>query len=181
MGMAPIPEAEFSWRPDTKAMIQFAGLAVVRLSDREVFHGFLARHGYELISLEGSDGLRSFRQQLDTVIAYEEDIGIPLADNENLDALADGWNLLPDPPRRLVLEVLGADRMWDENQRWTRGFLEIAAEASRRHLVGGGLLFTALVVPPDSPLIGIDVSTITLPGPLDRRQLERDPKIEGPC
>lgn len=127
------------------------------------------------MSLDCSGGIRAFRQALDSVIGFERDIGYPLADQSNLDALADGWNLFPTHPRRLVLALVDCDRIWLEDERWTKGFLSIASQASRRHLVGGCLFFTALVVPEDAVMIGSDLYSVSLPGPLHRIQLEKDP------
>ena len=171
--MSFIPESEFRWRPDTYALIPFAGLAVILNTDRDAFHAFLQEHGYEVIALDCSAGIREFRKQLDPVISYEREIGIPLTDQQSLDALNDGWSLDPDPPRRLVLELIGADGMWAEDPEWTRGFLSIASEMSRRHLVGGSLLFTALVLPDNSPLIGKEVGSVSIPSPIYGSDFDR--------
>jgi hypothetical protein len=64
-----------------------------------------------------------------------------------------------------VFEFLGADTAWREDSRWLLGLLSIAAEHSREHLALGDRFFSLVIVPDDSPLIGVVVEEIRVPAP----------------
>lgn len=64
-----------------------------------------------------------------------------------------------------MFEIIRTDIAWQEDPRWLLGLLAIAQEASRRELALGKRLFTLLVVPESSPLIGQPIHTSAVPVP----------------
>jgi len=63
----------------------------------------------------------------------------------------------------VVFELLRPDVLFKEDAKWVQVLLDIASEQSRIQLAAGLRLFTLLVVPPDSELLGQRAYEVTVP------------------
>ena len=159
--------SELDWRrPDVRAIVGGSGLAVIELEQRDHFREWLGRNGYRIGTLDLSGGLALARPALGKMLDWEGRFGYSLGpDDRNLDALNDGFDFTVREDEGCIVEVLGADRAWQEDPRWLMGLLAIAQSRSREHRALGQRFFVALVLPEHSPLVGAVVEDVKVPAP----------------
>ena len=156
---------ELDWRRlDVGAIVEQSGLAVIDVERRTSCREWLERNGYKVETLDCRGGLDIAIPALGRMLDWEGQFGYVLGpDSRNLDALNDGFEF-DASGGGCVLEILGADVAWQEDPRWLLGLLSIAQAHSRRHLALGQRFFTLLVLPKGSPLIGVVIEEVKVPG-----------------
>ena len=157
---------ELNWqRLDVHAIVGSASLATVLEGQRSICHEWLARNGYQIDTLDFSEGLSKAIDELGQRLNWEARFGYSL-DGErdrNLDALRDGFEFDAPENGGRVFEILGGNLARQEDSRWFLGLLAIAQEHSRRHLALGSRFFALLVLPEKSPLIGAELKKTRVP------------------
>jgi hypothetical protein len=145
---------EISWQSiDFTALAGGGGLASIAPADRDPCRSWLLRHGYQVVSVDGTGDFAAVCGELSRWLSFEELYGHRF--NGGLDALRDGFLDLEVPETGgVVLELLGLDRLWLADCEWTKGLLQIASETSAYNMAIGRRFFTIGVVAPDSPILG---------------------------
>jgi hypothetical protein len=161
--MAVFSDDEADWRRlDYTAIVGNAGLATVRDDDAAACRAWLTDTGYRVVTVDCSAGFESVCTRLSEVLRFEEQFGHPYR-GHSLDALRDGFQLDASVGAGTVLELVGVDRLWDEDARWCGVLLHIACEHTLAQLARGRRFFTVLVVPPDAQLIGSVAFDVSVP------------------
>lgn len=161
--MAPFTEIDLE-RIDYYGIVACRGIAPIDERRRLPCLDWLRRNGYEIESMDCSQGLAHAIPELGRMLRWEERFGYRLEPgNRNLDALSDGFNFPLAEYGAKVFELVRPDAAWREDSEWLLGLLTIAMEASLRELALGRSFFSLLVVPDKSPLIGQTISKMTIP------------------
>ncbi len=158
---------EISWLRIDYATLAGQGLASVALADAEACRAWLGDHGYTLVTIDCGQGFRHVLQCINEVFAWTKQFGY-VYEGKSLDALRDGFDPHVPDEGGLVLELSRPDLLFEEEPRFTLGFLAIAAESSRRYMAEGKRFFTLLVVPPRSGILGEVVDQVSVPSPFWR-------------
>jgi hypothetical protein len=145
---------EISWQGiDFTALAGGGGLATIASADRDPCRRWLLRHGYQVVTLDGAEGVAVVHGQLSRWLRFEELYGHRF--DGDLDALRDGFFDLEVPlTGGVVLELLGVDRLWLRERDWTKGLLQIACETSAYNMAIGRRFFSICVLAPDSSVVG---------------------------
>jgi len=150
-------------RLDVMALTETGGLATINPEAQESCIQWLVANRYEVVTVDGSEGLASLAAQLGEALDWKSQFGYSVIDEVNLDALNDGFEFDVPVEGGLVLQFLGAEKVWSEDQKWCTGMLSIASAYSRAQLALGRRFFTLLVLSPDSQLHGAAVDTVIVP------------------
>lgn len=158
---------ELDWqRLDVTAIVTHGGLATIALDDYPRYADWLAEQGYVVERLDCSPGFGPTLEAFGRMQYWEEQFGYALtANSANLDAIRDGFEFDIDDGGGCVFELHRPDLLWLEHGAFLTGLLAIACEHTRLQLALGRRFFTSLIVPGESPLLGVAVDAIKVPWP----------------
>jgi hypothetical protein len=155
---------------DVRAIVSFAGIAVVEDRRHSECRAWLTSNNYLIDSVDCTNGLAEAIPALGDLCRWEEKFGYVLKpDDRNLNALRDGFCFLeaPDGDGGRVLEVIRPELAWEEDSEWLLGLLSIAKEHSREQLALGRRFFTLLAIEDsESALINQIFDISRVPGPI---------------
>jgi hypothetical protein len=83
---------------------------------------------------------------LTTVLGWQEKFGYEPQDVVNLNALNDGFDFPVSEKGGSVLELLYPEVIWEEDQRFVEGLLDIATQHTRYQMAFGRRFLTLLVL-----------------------------------
>ncbi len=151
-------------RLDVWAIVGGSGLAVIDVEQRLPCREWLKGKDYKIETLNLSGGANQIVSELNRLLNWNKQFGYKLGPNKPiLNALRDGFRFEASDTDGTVLEIVGADFVWQEDPKWLLGLLSIAQEHSREHLALGRRFFTILVLPENSPLIGVPIEEARVP------------------
>lgn len=133
------------WRRfDVAALVHERALVHLLPEDRAAARERLVGEGYRVEPLDFRRGIGDAVGSFESLLSWGERFGYVLpSDDRNLDRLRDGLGLPPGAGR--VLELVGAERAWREDERWLRGLLQIARDQALVHLLTGRRFFVTIV------------------------------------
>src|SRR6186713_2938618 len=122
------PDAIDYSRLDVSAMLEMRGIAVIEDLRRTLCERWLARHDYDISSVDFGRPFNEVLAQLGTMFEWVEQFGYSFEEGEgNLDVLADGFSFSFSEQRRRVLIITNPDVLATSDPSWFDGFLDIAS------------------------------------------------------
>ena len=169
--MACFKDDEFRWeRVDVSSLIDGRGIGTIDPERRPACLAWLKRQGYQIVTVDGSEGVEKTVKQLDQVFRWQDQFGYSLFDSYlegkrlNLNALQDGFHF-DIPEGGFVLEIYRPDLSWQKPFDEFLALMAIAARYSCWQLALGNRFFVLLTLPGDSPLIDREFDRLKIPLP----------------